>query len=518
MNDHRKAGAASVVTDGDLPEGWAEVTLDQLLTSLESGSRPRGGVRGIKEGVPSIGGEHLADNGGFRFENVKYVPERFFGSMNRGHIQLADILVVKDGATTGKVSLVRKNFPYDPAVVNEHVFLCRPIEGFFSPFIFYFLFSQEGQDRILANFRGSAQGGINQSFAPGTSLPIAPFAEQKRIVGKVEELLARVNVAKERLAKLSQILKCFRQSVLAAACSGRLTEDWRERNSTQTKAGCNMDNTGSQPGWREEVPETWECRFLRDVADCRLGKMLDKQKNRGIPTPYLRNVNVRWFAFDLTDLSKIKVDDAERTRYLIENGDVLVCEGGEPGRAAVWREGKSRLVFQKALHRVRLPKHILPEWLVYNLKHDADNDRLSTLFTGSTIKHLTGKAFNHYPVFIPPSEEQHEIVRRVETLFKLADTIEERVKAATKRTEKLTQSILAKAFRGELVPTEAELARLEDRNYETATELLARICCDRKQKEKTINKRRKTKHKPALRSQRDEGHQQTLVGRVERSR
>ena len=159
MKERKKAKSASVSTEGELPEEWVEATLDHLLALLESGSRPRGGVRGIKEGMPSIGGEHLDENGGFRFENVKYVPEKFFRSMNRGHIQLGDILIVKDGATTGKVSLVRENFPYDPAVVNEHVFLCRLAEGLFSPFIFYFLFSQEGQDRILANFRGSAQGG-----------------------------------------------------------------------------------------------------------------------------------------------------------------------------------------------------------------------------------------------------------------------------------------------------------------------------------------------------------------------
>lgn len=160
-----------------LPKGWAETSLDQILTNLESGSRPKGGVRGIKEGVPSIGGEHLNENGGFRFEAIKFAPHEFFERMNRGRIQQGDSLVVKDGATTGKIALVRSNFPYDPAVVNEHVFICRPIADVHPPFLFYFLFSKEGQDRILANFRGSAQGGINQSFAPGTIVALGTLVK-----------------------------------------------------------------------------------------------------------------------------------------------------------------------------------------------------------------------------------------------------------------------------------------------------------------------------------------------------
>jgi len=121
---------------------WNEVPLLNILSSLESGSRPRGGVRGIEKGIPSIGGEHLNDLGDFRFGNIKYVPEDFFRRMRRGIIQIGDILIVKDGATTGKVSIVKPNFPYIPAVVNEHVFICRLKPNIYPPYVFYFLFSK----------------------------------------------------------------------------------------------------------------------------------------------------------------------------------------------------------------------------------------------------------------------------------------------------------------------------------------------------------------------------------------
>ncbi len=263
------------------------------------------------------------------------------------------------------------------------------------------------------------------------------------------------NSTKERLAKAPLILKRFRQAVLAAACSGRLTADWRK------KKGPNVE------GWAEAV--------LKDVAQLRLGKMLDRAKNIGNPVSYLRNLNVRWFSFDLSPAAKMRATSQEQRELGIRDGDLLVCEGGEPGRCAVWNLGESDLIFQKAVHRIRVRGDVIPYWVALNIKNDANSGRLEGYFTGSTIKHLTGKALAIYRFQLPPLPEQQEIVRRVEAMLKLADGVEKRVAAATTRAEKLTQAILSKAFRGELVPTEAELARREGRSYESASDLLARI-------------------------------------------
>ena len=177
----------------ELPQGWTTTALAELLTAVESGSRPRGGVRGIREGIPSVGGEHLKYDGTFDFRSVKYVPKEFAADMNRGRIQTNDILVVKDGATTGKTAFVDSSFPFRTAFVNEHVFICRPTPQIEPRFLFRFLASKAGQERILENFKGSAQGGINQSFAPNTEVPLAPVNEQRRIVAKLEKLLGKVD-------------------------------------------------------------------------------------------------------------------------------------------------------------------------------------------------------------------------------------------------------------------------------------------------------------------------------------
>lgn len=178
--------------------------------------------------------------------------------------------------------------------------------------------------------------------------------------------------------------------------------------------------------------------------------MLDKQKNQGSPHLYLRNVNVRWFNFDLSDLLEIKVNNDELDQLYVRKGDILICEGGEPGRCAIWRQQNNQYIFQKALHRVRVKSNVLPEWICFVLKDSADTNKLDEYFTGTTIKHLTGQSLKQLPIPLPSLEEQTEIVNRVEQLFAFADQIEQQVQAAQTRVKQLTQTILAKAFKGEL--------------------------------------------------------------------
>ena len=137
-------------------------------------------------------------------------------------------------------------------------------------------------------------------------------------------------------------------------------------------------------------------------------------------------------------------------------------QGGEPGRGAVWKGGDNNLVFQKAIHRVRCTDCISPEFLLYCIEDDFFSNRLSLLYTGTTIKHLTGKALKKYPVRIPPIAEQMEIVRRVNSLLEASSKIEEQYLAAKLRVNQLTQSILKKAFEGELLTSEVENEFLQE--------------------------------------------------------
>ena len=173
----------------------------------------------------------------------------------------------------------------------------------------------------------------------------------------------------------------------------------------------------------------------------RLGKMLDKAKNTGTPRPYLRNTNVQWHRFELDDINDIRLDAHELEEYRLVPGDLLVCEGGEPGRCAVWRGHGREMYFQKALHRIRALGGVLPEFIELCLTHDAVTGSLATYFTGATIKHFTGQELARYALPLPPLAEQRRIVARVEELMKLCDALEQSGRLGDEQHARLTSTL-----------------------------------------------------------------------------
>lgn len=167
---------------------------------------------------------------------------------------------------------------------------------------------------------------------------------------------------------------------------------------------------------QRSTPPSWQVVPLGSIAEVQLGKMLSAKSRTGRGArPYLRNVNVRWGTIDTADVLQMDFDAREAEKYRLVPGDILVCEGGEPGRAAVWRDQLSGALYQKALHRVRFHGTVLdPTLFVYQLELDARTGALASLFTGSTIKHLPREMFLNYAVRVPPVAEQRRIVAAIE--------------------------------------------------------------------------------------------------------
>ena len=164
----------------------------------------------------------------------------------------------------------------------------------------------------------------------------------------------------------------------------------------------------------------WPQVRLGDHIDSCLGKMLDAKKNKGLPQPYLGNSNVRWGKFDQVDLAEMRFEPQEEERYSLAPGDLVVCEGGEPGRCAIWN-GSKGMKIQKALHRIRPKSTLNNYYLYYWFRNAAKIGLLEPYFTGTTIKHLTGKAVTALKIPLPPNEVQ---VRMVKVLRSLDGTIE----------------------------------------------------------------------------------------------
>lgn len=153
----------------------------------------------------------------------------------------------------------------------------------------------------------------------------------------------------------------------------------------------------------------WQRKNVSEIATHSLGKMLDKAKNKGEPKKYLRNLNVRWFSFDLSDLLEMRFLPQEESKYTVSKGDVVVCEGGYPGRAAIWEQDES-IHFQKALHRVRFDEPERAIWFLYYLYLKDLDGSLKIHFNGAGIQHFTGEALAQFQIPLPPLAEQRRIV------------------------------------------------------------------------------------------------------------
>lgn len=162
-------------------------TLREISRSVVSGQRPKGGVKYIEEGVPSIGGEHITSEGDFNFGNIRYIPKEFHKNQKKSWIKPFDILIVKDGATTGKVAIVPEDFPLKESNINEHVFKIEVERGYNPYYIFSYLFSSIGQEQINRLMSGAAQKGVTREAIEKVKIIVPPAELQDKIVDGVKK-------------------------------------------------------------------------------------------------------------------------------------------------------------------------------------------------------------------------------------------------------------------------------------------------------------------------------------------
>jgi len=280
-------------------------------------------------------------------------------------------------------------------------------------------------------------------------------------VAAVEALVTRVDAVGGRLDKVSTLLKWFRQAVLSAACRGALTEEWRTANPTATPRGV----VGPEVG---EVPSSWTWSTFGSLLK-ELQNGVSPRPNVGPPgTPMLRISAVRSGEVDLTDCRYLPSGDTYIPDFCVKDGDLLFTRYNGSldllGVCGMVRGlGRKWLLYPDKLIRARLDEVLAePAYVELFFGSPGARKRLTARAKSSAGQQgISGKDLRAQPVALPPLPEQREILRRVQALFWLAETVERRVQAAKVRAARLTQAILAKAFRGELVPTEAELARRE---------------------------------------------------------
>ncbi len=464
-----------------LPEGWAITKLAELLepaglfdgpfgSNLKTSDYTNTGVRVVRlENIASLR---------FVEEKRTFISMSKYASLKKHTLFEGDLIVGSfvDGAVR---VCVLPSLP-TTAIAKADCFCVRTRPELDRKFLAFQLGADRTRDALIEEIHGATRPRITTRQLRNFEILAAPLPEQRRIVERVEALLVRVNVARDRLVKVPAILKQFRQSVLDAACSRRLTADWRAARRTS-----------------EEWRDLGLGQVLREPL--RNGHSAKKSPDgKGVPTFTLS-------AFTDGDFShaniKMTVADPKKVQDLwAEPNDIYVERSNTPqlvGTARLYNGSPRRAIVPDLVIRVRVrTEDAVPRFIEHCLRSESGRkyfiDRAQG--TAGSMPKIDQSVVAAFPISLPPRDEQEEIVRRVEALFVVADAIERRVGAATARADKMTQAILAKAFKGELVPTEAELARQEGRDYEPAAALLERVKSEGEGASRpSVGKRRRTR-------------------------
>ena len=251
------------------------------------------------------------------------------------------------------------------------------------------------------------------------------------------------------------------------------------------------------------IPDSWEWVHLSDIATSGLGKTLNKSIDVGIDTPYLCSINVYWTGIDLSTVKTAKFTQIDRDKYLLQKGDLLICEGGDVGRSAVWNNDRE-MYYQNALHRVRFLGEINPYFFLYLLECYKGLKIIEKYSKGVTIKHFVQSSLNAMFLPLPPLNEQQRIVNKINEVMPVLtkyDTTYSKVEELNESfPEALKKSILQWAVQGKLVP--------QDPTDEPAETLLERISAE-KQKLIKEEKIKKDKHESII-FRRDNSHYEKL--------
>ena len=316
---------------------------------------------------------------------------------------------------------------------------------------------------------------ILQMAVQGKLVPQDPNDEPASV------LLERIRAEKEKLIKEGKIKKEKNLSVIF-----RGADNLPYEKIGKNEPVCIADEVPF------EIPESWEWVTLKQVATSELGKTLDKSKNTGLYHPYLCSINVYWTGIDLSTVKRARFEDSELPKYRLKRGDLLICEGGDVGRSAVW-DKDDEMYYQNALHRVRFYGGIDPYFFQLLLECYKSTKILDKCSKGMTIKHLVQSALNSIYFPLPPLNEQRRIIEKVNHLtpyLERYNTTEARLsKLNSNFPGDLKQSILQYAVQGNLVP--------QDPTDEPASALLERIRAEKEQLIKS-GKIKRDKHESVI--------------------
>ena len=447
----------------NLPEGWAQTVISDIADV---------NPKKIEAEPEALSGFVPMSHAPTDFNGTLSFEEKPWGEIKKSYTNFQDHDVIVAKVTpcfeNGKAAIVQ-GLPNGIGAGSSEFYILRPaIKEVSTRFLFSIVKSHKFLQEGAANMTGAVGlRRVPRAFVETFPVSLPPLAEQKVVANKLDTLLAQVETSKARLDRIPQILKTFRRSVLAAAVSGKLTENWRKVNEgtpvektiksikearQQVVSGRDKN---AKPHLSEEeynIPITWQWVSLDSISR----KITDGAHH----TPQYTESGVNFIS--VKDIRNGKIDFSN-TRYIsseehqelskrcpVEFGDLLITKSGTIGRTAIVKTEQEFSLFVSVALIKPANDEVNTKFIDIALQKWVNEIDISSRIVGSAIKNLHLRDMKVLAIPFAPKEEQTQIVHRVEELFAFAERIEQKANAALEHVNNLTQSILAKAFRGEL--------------------------------------------------------------------
>ncbi len=351
-----------------------------------------------------------------------------------------DVLITKDSESWDDIAVPALGAEDLPGVLcGYHLARVRPIpeiaEG---PFLFYAFLAKP----IAAQFKVEANGvtrfALGRDAIGSARFPFPPLPEQRAIAAFLDRETARIDALIAQKERLIALLEEKRSALISRAVTRGLDP--------------NVELKESGVEWIGEVPRHWEVPPLYARFEVQLGKMLDAKTISGTHlAPYLRNVDVQWDRINAGDLPEMDFDEQDREKFALRSDDLLVCEGGEVGRAAIWVGALPECYYQKALHRLRpRTRRDVPRFLFYVLFAAARGGVFAAYGNPNTIDHLTADDLRHYRFPFPPAEEQQRIVTHLDQETSNISSLASLIREGTQQLAEYRAALISAAVTGKI--------------------------------------------------------------------
>ena len=428
-----------MIIKSTLPKDWEIKKLGEVCLTTSGGTPSRKDLKYYKGDIPWVKSGEL--DKGLIIDTEEKISEEAIKNSSAKVFPKGTLLIALYGATIGKLAFLGIDAATNQAVCG--IFKSEAVE---SKFLYYFLFSQ--RPSLVKQSIGGAQPNISQGILKDLEIPLPPFAEQERIVAKIEELFSELDAGTVSLKTARQQLKIYRQAVLKWAFEGKLTNE--------------KLNDG-------ELPEGWKSKKLGDVVD--LITKGASPKWQGInyvqdstQILFVTSENIRENYVDISKPKYVEIAFNEKQkRSILKKGDVLLnIVGASIGRAAIF--GLNILAnINQAVSLIRLKSDISQKFICYYLNSNSARNFYNLNKVDFARANLSLTDVSNIPVSLPTFEEQQRIVQEIESRLSVCDKLEETINQSLQQAESLRQSILKKAFEGKLLAAEKETEALSEK-------------------------------------------------------